>query len=143
MLKRFITYSRTVQTIRKKVVGAMIYPSILMSLSVVLVGILVYYVVPTFSEFFMGLSGGKADLPLLTRGLVFFSNFVRSYILIILVGAVGGMALFQIWRKTARGRIAFDAFKLKIPLVGTVLKSYAVSRFARTLSTLVAGGSRS
>ncbi len=86
MLKRFIVYSRTVQTIRKKVVGAMIYPTILMTLSIVLVGILVYYVVPTFSEFFMGLSGGKVDLPLLTRGLVFFSKFVRSYILIILAG---------------------------------------------------------
>lgn len=140
MLKRFIVYSRTVQTIRKKVVGAMIYPTILMTLSIVLVGILVYYVVPTFSEFFMGLSGGKVDLPLLTRGLVFFSKFVRSYILIILAGVIGGFMLFQVWKKTDRGRMAFDGFKLKIFLVGPILKSYSVSRFTRTLSTLVAGG---
>jgi len=140
MLKRYITFSRTVQTIRKKVVGAMIYPSILLSLSVVLIMILVYYVVPTFSEFFTGLSGGKAELPMLTRGLVFFSNVVRHYILVILAAAVGGFALFQVWRKTARGRMAFDAFKLKIFLVGPVLQAYSVSRFARTLSTLAAGG---
>ncbi len=140
MLKRFIVYSRTVQTIRKKVVGAMIYPTILMTLSIVLVGILVYYVVPTFSEFFMGLSGGKVDLPLLTRGLVFFSKFVRSYILIIMAGVIGGFMLFQVWKKTDRGRMAFDGFKLKLFLIGPILKSYSVSRFTRTLSTLVAGG---
>ena len=140
MLKRFITYSRTVLAIRKKVVGAMIYPSILLALSGVLVGILVYYVVPTFSEFFIGLSGGKAELPLITKALVGFSKFIRNYILFIIVGAVAAFSLFQVWRKTAGGRLAFDSFKLKVPLVGAVLQAYAVSRFSRTMSTLLAGG---
>ncbi len=140
MLKRFITYTRTVLAIRKKVVGAMIYPAVLLSLSMVLIGVLVYYVVPTFAEFFTGLSGGKAELPLITRALVGFSSFMKHYIVLIAGGAVVGIVLFQVWKKTEAGRLAFDSFKLKLPLLGKVLQSYAVSRFARTLSTLVAGG---
>jgi type IV pilus assembly protein PilC len=140
MLKRYITYSRTVLAIRKKVVGAMIYPAILFCLSFVLIGILVYFVIPTFSSFFTGLSGGKAELPFLTRALVWFSNFVRNYILIIIGGAVGGIALYRIWSRTTAGRYAVDAFKLKIPMAGEILRSYAISRFTRTLSTLTAGG---
>lgn len=140
MLKRFVVYTRTVLAIRKKVVGAMIYPAILFCLSFVLIGILVYYVVPTFSDFFTGLSGGKSELPLITKALVVFSNFVRNYILMILGGGIAAVVLFQIWRKTDSGRLAFDGFKLKVPLIGRILQSYAVSRFARTLSTLVAGG---
>jgi type IV pilus assembly protein PilC len=76
----------------------------------------------------------------LTRALVWFSNFVKSYILMIFGGTVVGFLLFRVWHKTEAGRRAVDAFKLKIPLVGRILQAYAVSRFARTLSTLVSGG---
>src|SRR5262249_33959324 len=100
MLKRYIAYNRTILAIRKKVVGAMIYPAILMCLSVVLIAILVYFVVPTFSEFFSGLSGGKAELPLLTKGLVAFSNLFRGYIFLIIGAAAGAVVLFRIWKKT-------------------------------------------
>ena len=140
MLKRYITYSRTVLAIRKKVVGAMIYPAILLLLSFVLIGILVYYVVPTFADFFTGLSGGKVELPLITQLLVWFSKFVQSYILFIAGGAVVLGILFRLWHRTDAGRLAVDRFKLRIPLVGRILNNYAVSRFTRTLSTLVAGG---
>ena len=140
MLKRYIAYTRTVIAIRKKVVGAMIYPAILLLLSFVLIGILVYYVVPTFADFFTGLSGGKVELPLITQLLVWFSKFVQSYILLILGGVVAFVILFRFWHKTEAGRLAVDKIKLRIPLVGRILNNYAVSRFTRTLSTLVAGG---
>jgi type IV pilus assembly protein PilC len=140
MLKRYIVYSRTVLAIRKKVVGAMIYPSILLTLSFVLIGILVYYVVPTFSDFFIGLSGGKVDLPLITQALVWFSNFVQRYILLMIGGAIALGIAYRLWHRTDAGRMTVDKVKLKIPLVGKILTSYAVSRFTRTMSTLVAGG---
>ena len=140
MLKRYIAYTRNMLAVRKKVVGAMIYPSILLSLSVGLVSVLVYYVVPTFSEFFTGLSGGKAELPLLTRGLVGLSTFARDYALVIVASALAAGIAFRIWKKTEGGRMIVDRVKLRIPLIGTILQAYAVSRFARTLSTLVAGG---
>ena len=140
VLKRYVTYTRTMMAIRKKVVGAMIYPMILMTLSIALVGVLVYYVLPTFTEFYKGLGGKGTDLPLITAVLVMISNFVRGNVVLIVFAVMGTSAVFQVWRKTDTGRYQFDSFKLQIPLVGGVLKSYAVSRFARTLSTLVSGG---
>jgi type IV pilus assembly protein PilC len=127
MLKRYVAYTRTV-------------PAILFSLSFVLIGILVYFVVPTFSEFFTGLSGGKVELPVLTQGLVLVSNLVRHYILFILAFAVTGGIAFSVWKKTASGRRLWDGFRLRLPMLGPILQAWAVSRFARTLSTLVAGG---
>src|SRR5206468_8302212 len=114
--------------------------AILLSLSFVLVSILVYYVLPTFAEFYKGLGGPNTELPALTAGLVGFSNFVRANGVILLLLGAGGFAGFSVWKRTETGRYQFDKFKLGLPLVGNVLRSYAISRFARTLSTLVAGG---
>lgn len=140
VLKRYVSYTRTVVAIRKKVVGAMIYPAILLCLSFVLVGILVYFVLPTFAEFYKGLGGANTELPWLTAALVGFSHFLRKNLILIVLGAVGGGVAFSVWKKTDAGRYQFDSFRLHLPLIGRILQSYAISRFARTLSTLVSGG---
>lgn len=140
VLKRYVAYTRTVLAIRKKVVSALIYPAILMVMSGLLVFVLVYYVLPTFAEFYKGLGGANTELPLLTAALVGLSNFVRTNILLILAALVGSLVFGSVWKRTEAGRYQFDTLKLKLPLVGGILRSYGMSRFARTLSTLVSGG---
>src|SRR5262249_651014 len=68
------------------------------------------------------------------------ATFVRGNILIILPAIIGTAVLFSFWRQTASGRLTMDGFKLRLPLLGSVWKSYSISRFSRTLATLVSGG---
>lgn len=137
VLKRYIGYMKLVLALRKKIVSAMVYPAILLFLSIGLITLLLTYILPKFNEFYVSF---EAELPLLTKSLINASTMLRENIFIIVSIIVVVFIVFQLWKKTGRGRIAFDTWKLKIPIVGNVLHQYAISRFARTLSTLAAGG---
>jgi type IV pilus assembly protein PilC len=137
VLKRYIVFTRTILTIQKKVVSALIYPAILMCASLILVAIMVFFVIPNFSGLFKDLG---TDLPWYTQVLVDISGGLRSQwplVVSILVGAV--VAVF-VWKRSEAGQIGFDKLKMKIPLVGPVIRDYAQNRFSRTLSTLLGGG---
>lgn len=137
VLKRYITYTRNIMNIRKKVVSAMIYPAILVTLSVVLIGVMMFYVIPNFSSLLKELG---TDLPLLTQGLIDFSLGLRHNWLLIAVVAVGSVGGTIAWYKSDAGRVAIDRLSLRIPLVGRVIHDYAQNRFTRTLATLLSGG---
>jgi type IV pilus assembly protein PilC len=137
VLRRYIAYLKTVLAIRKKVVSALIYPVILLVFAGGLVALLVTYIIPKFEEFFKDF---KAELPLITRMVVGLSAFVQSNILLILGVLVAGAAASAAWARTPAGAMQIDAWKLKIPLLGGIWHRYAISRFSRTLSTLIAGG---
>jgi type IV pilus assembly protein PilC len=137
MLNRFVDYSRTVLAIRRKVVSALVYPAILLGLCIGLVCLMVFYIVPKFKEFIDTLGG---NLPLPTQILMAVSTFLASNWMLVLLGTVVGTGVFLAWVKTAPGRLWLDGFKMKIPLVGSVIHDYAQTRFTRTLATLVAGG---
>ncbi len=137
VLRRYISYTKLIMALRKRVVSAMIYPAVILSLSIGLVVLLVYYILPKFSEFYVSF---EADLPLITQALITFSLFVRKWALLLVVVIVAGIFAANIWKRTSYGKLKIDSFKLKLPLVGSVIHQYAISRFARTLSTLVAGG---
>jgi type IV pilus assembly protein PilC len=137
VLQRYIEYTKTMLAVRKKVVSALIYPVILLALTIGLVQILLYFVLPKFQAFFQGFG---AELPLLTRSLIGFSTFMRDNVLFVGAGfflATGGLLLYA---RTRSGRFMIDGLKLKIPLIGPIIHKYAISRFTRTLSTLVSGG---
>lgn len=138
VLRRYIAYVKTLLGLRRKVISAFVYPAILLSLSFVLIGILVYYVLPTFSKFYEDF--GAKDLPLITEMLVGFSTFVRANVLYIIAGAAAAVFAFQFWRNTDRGRMTLDNLKLRLPFIGGVWMNYSINSFARTLSTLVSGG---
>src|SRR5690349_10172078 len=91
VLRRFVAYSKTIDTVRSKTISAMIYPLILILLAVVLVGIIVVKVVPTFAEFYTSFD---AQLPLSTRIIVGLSDFVRANLVLILVVAAGAAVTF-------------------------------------------------
>jgi type IV pilus assembly protein PilC len=137
VLKRYISYTRSIMAIQKKVVGALVYPAILVCVSIVIVVIMIFKVIPTFAGLFKELG---TTLPWTTELLVNGSTFLQSMWQPLLVLVVGGVAGFLVWKRSPRGRVGFDRLKMRLPLVGGVIRDYAQNRFTRTLSTLLAGG---
>ena len=137
VVARYIDYSGRVLAIRRKVVSSLIYPGVLLTLSSVLITVMVFFILPKFNEF---LGTFNQDLPLLTRVVVGFALMCRQYWAIVVPGVVAGLAALVMWTRTPAGRAWFDAFQLRLPLVGRVVGDYAENRFTRTLGTLQAGG---
>ncbi len=137
VLRRFVAYSKTVDAVRTKTISAMMYPIVLIGLAILLVGIIVVKVVPTFAEFYASFD---ANLPWSTRVIVGISDFIRAQFWLIVIAVVGGVAGFMTWiRQPGRGT-ELDRFKLKLPFIGTSLRKFATSQLARTLATLLGGG---
>jgi type IV pilus assembly protein PilC len=138
VLDRVATQIEKEQKIKRRVKGAMIYPTVVMTFAtLVLIGMLMF-LVPVFVKIFAQLGG---DLPVLTQYVLKASNALRGYWYIIfpLCGAL--VYGFFRWKKTDSGRQAWDRFKLKIPVsIGTVVQKVAMARFSRTLATLIASG---
>jgi type IV pilus assembly protein PilC len=137
VIERFVAYLMKVITLRRKVISALIYPTILIGLSFGLIGLMVFFVIPRFEEFLVDFG---VDLPLITRIVLGISTFAGRHWYFIIGGAVGALALLTWWGKTESGRYALDGFKMKIPLAGRVISQYCQNRFTRTLGTLQAGG---
>jgi type IV pilus assembly protein PilC len=137
VLKRYIAYSRSIMAIQKKVVGALVYPAILVCVSIIIVIIMIFKVIPTFASLFKELG---TTLPWTTELLVNGSTFLQSMWQPIVAIVGGGLVAFFFWKRSPRGRLGFDRLKMRLPLVGGVIRDYAQNRFTRTLSTLLAGG---
>jgi type IV pilus assembly protein PilC len=137
VLRRFVSYAKVVDTVRKRTISALVYPAILITLAIVLVGIIAIKVVPTFAEFYASFD---AQLPLSTRMIIAVSNFVRSNMLLLLVGAVGAGVAFYTWIHQPGQGARFDRALLKVPFIGNSVHKFATSQLARTLATLLGGG---
>lgn len=137
VLLRYITYQKTILALKRKVTTALIYPAILFVLMVGLIGILIVWVVPQFTEFYKDFG---ADLPLLTRALIGLSTFVTQKAIFMVALVALGVILFRSWMRTPAGRLAMDRFIVRVPVAGGVFHRFAASRFTRTLGTLIAGG---
>ncbi|HEV8702602.1 MAG TPA: type II secretion system F family protein [Candidatus Polarisedimenticolia bacterium] len=137
VLLRYIAYQKTILALKRKVTTALIYPAILFVLMMVLIAILIVWVVPQFTEFYKDFG---ADLPLLTRALIGVSGFVTQKAIFMVALVALAAVLFRAWMRTPAGRLAIDRFVVRVPVVGGVFHRFAVSRFTRTLGTLIAGG---
>jgi type IV pilus assembly protein PilC len=138
VLRRYLTYQKILGGIRRKVTGALVYPAVLIALSIGLVAILMTYVIPKFREFFAGFEAGR--LPLITRMVVGAADFLHAHVLVMAAAlAVGGVILSR-WKSSDAGGVAWDGFLLRLPLVGTILQQFALSQFSRSLATLVGAG---
>ncbi len=137
VLRRFVAYSKVVDTVRKKTISALVYPAILIALAIFLVAIIVIKVVPTFSDFYASFN---AELPLSTRVIVGVSDFVRGNILLLLVGALAVGGAFYTWVKQPGQGARFDRALLRVPVIGTAMHKFSTSQLARTLATLLGGG---
>ena len=138
ILQRLADYLEKMDSIKRKIQGAMIYPAIVISVAVLVLAIVIIFVVPVFAEMFKDLG---TSLPALTQMVVDISFFVRHDILYILI--VIAMMFFLTgftYSKSRRVRRIFDAFLLKMWLVGPLLLKTIIARFCRTLATLTTGG---
>lgn len=137
VLKRFITYSQMVMAVRRKVVAALIYPAILLVLSIGLIALMTFFIIPKFKSF---MDDFGTELPLITKVLMGVAIGARDHWLVFLASAAAIFVLIGVWQRSGTGRVAFDRLKLRLPIVGRVIHDYAQNRFTRTLGTLVAGG---
>jgi type IV pilus assembly protein PilC len=137
ILQRLAVYVEKAVRLRAAVKSALIYPVAVVSIAVLIVGALLKWVVPIFSNLFAGLG---VSLPLPTRIVMGLSAFVQTFWWIFLVGGVGLVFGVKQIRKHPRGRYYFDKMLLKLPIVGPLLRKIAVGRFTRTLGTLITSG---
>jgi type IV pilus assembly protein PilC len=137
ILKRLAVYIEKNVKLKGEVKSAMIYPTAVIVIAALVVGAILWKVIPTFAALFAGLG---AELPTPTLFVIALSNFLVSYgwVLIIAVGlAVYGLRTYY---ATDAGRHTVDALLLKTPILGSILRKVAVARFCRTLSTLLTSG---
>jgi type IV pilus assembly protein PilC len=137
ILQRLAIYIEKIVKLRRAVRSAMIYPIAVLCIAAIVVTIILWKVIPTFAALFAGLG---AELPLPTRIVIWLSNFVGRYFLLIVafIGAI--LYALKRYHDTYRGRRVIDGLLLKMPIIGIVLRKIAVARFCRTLGTLVSSG---
>jgi type IV pilus assembly protein PilC len=136
VLRRFLRYQKIIVNLRKKVVGALVYPAVLVTLSTAMVFVMLTYVIPRFAEFYTGFN---AELPFFTRVMIAFAKGLRNNLLFLGAGIIAATFLFRRWVNSS-GRVIWDRWKLKIPLAGGILHRFAIMQFTQSLGTLLAGG---
>ncbi len=139
VLNRLSEFMEKAQKIKGKVIAAMFYPVAVLVVATGILIILMVKVVPSFEQVFTGMLEG-AQLPAFTRMVLGISRAVKDNILISLGVVVGVFILFKLFTLTKFGRRVFDKVKLKMPVLGPVISKVAISRFTRTLGTLVSSG---
>src|SRR5678816_4185133 len=137
ILKRLAVYIEKAVKLRSQVKSAMIYPIAVILIAAVVVGVILWKVIPTFASLFAGLG---AELPLPTRIVIALSNNLVRFGPFLLVGLAAIGYGFKAYYGTTGGRKTIDAVTLKLPVLGILLRKIAVARFCRTLSTLLASG---
>jgi len=137
ILKRLATYIEKAVKLKGQIKSAMIYPIAVIVIATVVVGVILWKVIPTFASLFAGLG---ADLPLPTRVVIALSNGVVRFGPFIIAGIVAAGFAFRAYYRTPAGRKNIDALVLKLPILGVLMRKIAVARFCRTLSTLLASG---
>jgi type IV pilus assembly protein PilC len=137
VLRRYVSYVKIVSGVRRKTVSALVYPVILLMLSLVVVTIIVVKVVPEFGAFYNQF--GK-ELPLSTQIIVGISDFVTSYFYIIIAAIAATVAGVWWWVKQPGRKRVLDRQILRVPALGPVAQKFATSQGARTLATLLGGG---
>jgi len=137
ILKRLATYIEKNVKLKAQIKGAMVYPVSIISIAGVVIGVILWKVIPTFASMFEGMG---AQLPLPTRFVIGLSNWLVRLMPFLVVGTVLLVVAFKRYYATHSGRRVVDGTVLKAPIFGIVMRKSAVARFCRTLSTLISSG---
>lgn len=137
VLKRLAEFTEASLKLRNKVIGAMTYPAVISLAGIGITIFLFAFAVPKITEVF---AGSKVPLPTITVAMIAISDFMSHQWLTIILTMVGSFFLFKWYTSTTKGREWWDAVSLKLPLFGKLKRMIAVSRFARTLSTMIGSG---
>ncbi len=137
ILQRLAQFIEKIVKLKRALRSALVYPAVILSIAVIVVGIILWKVVPVFRTLFEGFN---IELPLLTRIVIAASNFIQSYVVFIMAFLFVASLGLRSYYGTDKGRHLIDALLLKIPVIGEVIRKIAVARFTRTLATLLASG---
>jgi type IV pilus assembly protein PilC len=137
VLRRYVEYTKIIQTMKSKTVSALVYPAILITLAIGLVSVIVLKVVPSFSDFYASFG---AELPLITRIIVRISDVLRSQFLLIITVVVVAVVVLVSWVRQPGQKARFDHLLLGLPVLGQVARKFSTSQMSRTLATLLGGG---
>jgi type IV pilus assembly protein PilC len=139
VLTRLSEFQEKAAKIRNKVLAAMVYPAIVMTMAIGILVFLLIFIVPRFEVIFHDLLGDK-PLPPATRFVLGVSGFMKEHGLVLFGVLVAVIAIYKFAGRTQRGRLFIDNLKLRMPLFGNLNRKTAISRFSRTLGTLVTSG---
>jgi general secretion pathway protein F len=137
VLERLVDFQQRSQQLKSTVLNAMIYPIILISVMAIVIIVMLMFVIPRFSMIFETM--GKT-IPLPTQILLSSSQFIQNFWWLILAVVIIISVIFQRYRNTEQGRLKWDTFKLKLPLLRDLILKIEVARFSRTLGTLINSG---
>src|SRR6266404_1909626 len=139
VLTRLAEFQEKAAKIKNKVAAAMVYPLIVMTMAVTIMGFLLVFIVPKFEAIFHDMLGDR-PLPVITTFVINVSKMVQNHWLVIIGGIVAAPAAYKFVARTRGGKSVIDRFMLQLPLFGDLNRKNAISRFTRTLGTLVTSG---
>ncbi len=137
ILQRLAAFMERMEALKRKIVGASIYPIVVIIIAVAVVLSIMTFIVPKFAEVFEQV---KVPMPGMTILLMGISKFILSFWWVIIIAPILASIGFNAWGRTKGGRVTIDRLKLKIPLIGMIIKKSVISRFCRTLGTLLQSG---
>jgi len=137
ILNRLAAYIEKAMKLKKQIKGAMVYPITIMSIAVVVVGVILVFVIPTFAKMFVEFGG---ELPAPTKFVIALSNFLIKYIVVLIGGFYGSIWAIKKYYATPIGQKNIDRMALKAPIAGPLIRKVAVAKFTRTLGTMVSSG---
>lgn len=137
ILNRLAAYIEKAMKLKKQVKGAMVYPATIISIAVLVIGVILVFVIPTFAKMFDDFGG---TLPAPTLIVIAMSNFLKKYILVIIAIMYGIKVAIGKYYATPVGRKTMDRMFLKLPVIGILIRKVAVAKFTRTLGTMISSG---
>ena len=137
ILNRLAAYIEKALKLKKKVKSAMTYPATIIGIAVVVIAVILVFVIPSFEKMFADFGG---TLPAPTQIVIDLSNFIQSYILVMIGAAWALIFILKRIYKTPAGRLQMDAIFLKLPVMGVLIRKVAVAKFTRTLGTMISSG---
>lgn len=137
VMARYLAFAKKSQEMRTKVVSALIYPAVLVVISLLSISALLFFSLPKFSEFYADFD---TQLPGYTQAIIDVTQWLRAHWIASIVVVAASVVLVRSWRKTPSGRLTIDRMLLRMPLLGGIARMYNVAQFSRTLSTLLSGG---
>ncbi len=139
VVRRYVAHIKVLNAARSKVVSALIYPCVLILLAMAVVSLIVFKVVPEFATFYTSFGHGQ-ELPFLTRLVVSISTFMVANAVFIIAGLAALIGGGFVWLRQPAARRRLDAFTLRLPYFGPLVRKFATAQVSRTLATLLSGG---
>lgn len=137
VIRRYVAHEKIIATVRRRTMSALIYPALLVAMMVGLIGLIVFRVVPAFTDFYASFD---RPLPASTQVIVRVSSFLISNALILVVALAGATVSFVSWLKQPTAKARLQKLLLRLPWGGEIMRKFSTSQLARTLATLLGGG---